>query len=219
MNILIAEPLAAAGVELLRAQPGWNIIVSNPKEYAQHLAEADALLVRSAVQVTAAGAGESARAACHRPRRRGRGQRGSGRRHRGRRAGDEHARRQRRFRRRARPGADARHGAPHSPGRTPRRAPASGRRRSSWATSCAAKRSASSAWAASAAKWSSAPAPSKCASWRTIPTSPRKIAQDLGVELVDLADASTPPAITSPSTWPLTPGNRRACSRAPPSPK
>jgi len=52
MNILIAEPLAAAGIELFRSQPGWNTIVSNPKEYAQHLAEADALLVRSAVQVT-----------------------------------------------------------------------------------------------------------------------------------------------------------------------
>jgi D-3-phosphoglycerate dehydrogenase len=51
MNVLIAEPLAAAGIELFRAQPGWNVIVSNPKEYAQHLAEADALLVRSAVQV------------------------------------------------------------------------------------------------------------------------------------------------------------------------
>ncbi|MGD0499222.1 MAG: phosphoglycerate dehydrogenase [Bryobacteraceae bacterium] len=54
MNILIAEPLAPAGVELLQSQPGWNVIVSNPKEYAQHLASADALLVRSAVQVTAA---------------------------------------------------------------------------------------------------------------------------------------------------------------------
>jgi D-3-phosphoglycerate dehydrogenase len=53
MNILIAEPLAAAGIELLKSQPGWNVIVSNPKEYAQHLADADALLVRSAVQVTA----------------------------------------------------------------------------------------------------------------------------------------------------------------------
>jgi D-3-phosphoglycerate dehydrogenase len=50
-NILIAEPLAPAGIELFRSQPGWNTIVSNPKEYAQHLAEADALLVRSAVQV------------------------------------------------------------------------------------------------------------------------------------------------------------------------
>src|SRR6267154_6492016 len=52
MNILIAEPLAAAGIELFRSQAGWNVIVSNPKEYAQHLATADALLVRSAVQVT-----------------------------------------------------------------------------------------------------------------------------------------------------------------------
>ena len=51
MNILIAEPLAPAGVELFRSQPGWNVIVSNPKEYAQHLETADALLVRSAVQV------------------------------------------------------------------------------------------------------------------------------------------------------------------------
>src|SRR3954469_2646658 len=52
MNILIAEPLAAAGVEAFRAQSGWNVIVSSPKEYAQHLGEADALLVRSVVQVT-----------------------------------------------------------------------------------------------------------------------------------------------------------------------
>jgi D-3-phosphoglycerate dehydrogenase len=51
MNILIAEPLAPAGVELFQSQPGWNVIVSNPKEYAQHLAAADALLVRSVVQV------------------------------------------------------------------------------------------------------------------------------------------------------------------------
>ena len=52
MNILIAEPMAAAGIELLRAQPGWNIVVSNPKEYLEHLPEADALVVRSAVKVT-----------------------------------------------------------------------------------------------------------------------------------------------------------------------
>ena len=51
MNILIAEPLAPAGIELFRSQTGWNTIVSNPKEYSQHLADADALLVRSAVQV------------------------------------------------------------------------------------------------------------------------------------------------------------------------
>src|ERR1035438_8670780 len=54
MNILIAEPLAPAGIELFQSQPGWNVIVSNPKEYAQHLAHADALVVRSAVQVNQA---------------------------------------------------------------------------------------------------------------------------------------------------------------------
>src|SRR5512140_744501 len=54
MNILIAEPLAPAGIELFQSQAGWNVIVSNPKEYAQYLGEADALIVRSAVQVTPA---------------------------------------------------------------------------------------------------------------------------------------------------------------------
>jgi D-3-phosphoglycerate dehydrogenase len=53
VKILVAEPLAAAGIELLKAQPGWNIVVSNPKEYAQHLSDADALMVRSAVKVNA----------------------------------------------------------------------------------------------------------------------------------------------------------------------
>ncbi|HWF07253.1 MAG TPA: phosphoglycerate dehydrogenase [Bryobacteraceae bacterium] len=52
MNVLIAEPMAQAGIELFQAQQGWNVIVSNPKEYAKHLATADALIVRSAVQVT-----------------------------------------------------------------------------------------------------------------------------------------------------------------------
>src|SRR3974390_3290406 len=50
-TIPIAEPLAAAGIQLLQSQPGWHVIVSNPKEFAAHLAGADALLVRSAVQV------------------------------------------------------------------------------------------------------------------------------------------------------------------------
>jgi len=52
VNILIAEPMAAAGIELLKAQAGWNVIVSNPKEYQNCLADADALVVRSAVKVT-----------------------------------------------------------------------------------------------------------------------------------------------------------------------
>ena len=52
MKILVAEPVAPAAVQLLQAQPGWDIIVSNPKEYAQHLPTCDALVVRSAVKVT-----------------------------------------------------------------------------------------------------------------------------------------------------------------------
>jgi D-3-phosphoglycerate dehydrogenase len=52
MRILIAEPLADGAVLLFRADPGWDVIVSNPKEYTQHLAEAEALVVRGAVKVT-----------------------------------------------------------------------------------------------------------------------------------------------------------------------
>src|SRR5580700_3795647 len=54
MQILIAESLAAGAVKLLQQQPGWDVIVSNPKEYTQHLSKTDALIVRSAVQVTPA---------------------------------------------------------------------------------------------------------------------------------------------------------------------
>ncbi len=51
MNVLVAEPLAEAAVALLKSQSGWNVIVSSPKEYSNHLADTDALIVRSAVQV------------------------------------------------------------------------------------------------------------------------------------------------------------------------
>ncbi len=52
MKILVAEPLAPAAFELLRAQTGWEIIQADPKTYEPHLAGAEALLVRSAVKVT-----------------------------------------------------------------------------------------------------------------------------------------------------------------------
>ncbi|HWZ33640.1 MAG TPA: phosphoglycerate dehydrogenase [Bryobacteraceae bacterium] len=51
MKILVAEPLADAGLELLRAQKGWDIVVSNPEEFQKHLADADALIVRTEVKV------------------------------------------------------------------------------------------------------------------------------------------------------------------------
>ncbi len=52
MKILVAEPVAPAALALLRAQSDWDIVVADPKSYAAHLADADALLVRSAVKVT-----------------------------------------------------------------------------------------------------------------------------------------------------------------------
>jgi D-3-phosphoglycerate dehydrogenase len=52
MKILVAEPLAAAAVELLHAQADWDIIIADPKTYQPHLADCDALVVRSAVKVT-----------------------------------------------------------------------------------------------------------------------------------------------------------------------
>lgn len=52
MKILIAEPLAPAALDLLRAQSGWDVVVADPKTYESHLSDADALLVRSAVKVT-----------------------------------------------------------------------------------------------------------------------------------------------------------------------
>jgi D-3-phosphoglycerate dehydrogenase len=52
MKVLVAEPVAKAGIELLQAQHGWKVVVSNSKEYQQHLADTEALLVRSAVKVT-----------------------------------------------------------------------------------------------------------------------------------------------------------------------
>ncbi|MGA2598531.1 MAG: phosphoglycerate dehydrogenase [Bryobacteraceae bacterium] len=54
MKILIAEPLASAGVKLLRERSGWEVIESNPKEYTQHLGACDALIVRSAIRVSRA---------------------------------------------------------------------------------------------------------------------------------------------------------------------
>jgi len=52
MKVLVAEPLAPAALEKLRSQPGWDVVVADPKTYAGHLHDCDALVVRSAVKVT-----------------------------------------------------------------------------------------------------------------------------------------------------------------------
>jgi D-3-phosphoglycerate dehydrogenase len=53
MKIVVAEPVAPAAIDLLKAQTGWNIVVADPKTYQEQLADADALIVRSAVKVNA----------------------------------------------------------------------------------------------------------------------------------------------------------------------
>ena len=53
MKVLVAEPMSPAAIALLQSQKDWDVVVSNPKEYEAHLADCDALLVRSAVKVKA----------------------------------------------------------------------------------------------------------------------------------------------------------------------
>src|SRR5947199_4171181 len=52
MKIVVAEPLSPGAMQSLQAQPGWEIVVAEPKTYENHLKDCDALLVRSAVKVT-----------------------------------------------------------------------------------------------------------------------------------------------------------------------
>jgi D-3-phosphoglycerate dehydrogenase len=52
LKILIAEPLAEGAASLFRSEPGWEVVVSNPKEFLSHLLDTEALVVRGAVKVT-----------------------------------------------------------------------------------------------------------------------------------------------------------------------
>ena len=54
MKVLVAEPLAEGAINLLRQAEGCEVIVSNPKDYEQHLGDCEALVVRSAVKVNKA---------------------------------------------------------------------------------------------------------------------------------------------------------------------
>ena len=54
MKIVIADALHPAGIEVLRAQTGCEIVISNPQDYERHLTDADALVAARASKVTAA---------------------------------------------------------------------------------------------------------------------------------------------------------------------
>src|SRR5581483_1531289 len=51
MKIIVADKISEHGVKLL-AQPGWQVVQSTAASLASELADADALVVRSATRVT-----------------------------------------------------------------------------------------------------------------------------------------------------------------------
>src|ERR1700740_2966196 len=56
LKVVVADDLPASALELLRAEPGWQVDAKSgrsPADLAKDLADADALLVRSATKVTA----------------------------------------------------------------------------------------------------------------------------------------------------------------------
>jgi len=52
VNILIADPVSPAALAVFQKEAGWNVVISSPKEFTQHLASADALVVRSGAKIT-----------------------------------------------------------------------------------------------------------------------------------------------------------------------
>jgi D-3-phosphoglycerate dehydrogenase len=76
MKIVLAEKVSPATLAILREEPSFTVVTADEipsNGLAAELADADALVVRSAVQVDAALL-EHAPVPRHRPRRRGRGQ-------------------------------------------------------------------------------------------------------------------------------------------------
>lgn len=54
MKVIVADKISDRGIELLKAQPGWNIVLTTKDTINAELADADALIVRSATKVTPA---------------------------------------------------------------------------------------------------------------------------------------------------------------------
>jgi D-3-phosphoglycerate dehydrogenase / 2-oxoglutarate reductase len=57
MKIVIAEKISSSAVKMLRQEPGWRVVTHDqvePGRLAEHVADADALIVRSAVHADAA---------------------------------------------------------------------------------------------------------------------------------------------------------------------
>src|SRR5260370_35043795 len=53
MKVIVADKISERGVQLLKEQPGWNIVLTTKDTLNAAIADADALIVRSATKVTA----------------------------------------------------------------------------------------------------------------------------------------------------------------------
>src|ERR1700738_1356852 len=53
MKVIVADKISARGVELLKEQPGWNVVLTTKDNLVAEIADAQALIVRSATKVTA----------------------------------------------------------------------------------------------------------------------------------------------------------------------
>src|SRR5229473_3131129 len=53
MKIIVADKISERGVQLLQEQPGWNTVLTTKDTLNAEIADADALIVRSATKVTA----------------------------------------------------------------------------------------------------------------------------------------------------------------------
>src|SRR4029077_6455872 len=52
MKVIVADKISERGVKLLKAQAGWNVVLTTKETLIKEIADADALIVRSATKVT-----------------------------------------------------------------------------------------------------------------------------------------------------------------------
>jgi D-3-phosphoglycerate dehydrogenase len=53
MKVIVADKISERGVQLLKEQPGWKVVLTTKDNLKAEMADADALIVRSATKVTA----------------------------------------------------------------------------------------------------------------------------------------------------------------------
>ncbi len=52
MKVIVADKISERGVKLLKEQAGWNVVLTTKETLMKEIADADALIVRSATKVT-----------------------------------------------------------------------------------------------------------------------------------------------------------------------